>query len=857
MEHPGHRTGGFLRPRGGAVERWVASILLLIGLIGAIWSFLASRTSQDQLASNAELITFSDRLLSTVKDIEIGERGYVLIGSEDYLSPYTASLKLLDGDVDALRTRVGRAGADGARFDRIRDVAARRAELAAAIIQSRREGSLAAARERIADGSGKELMDQLRGEISSLQSAAQRRMEQARVSERNQTWVSAVAFIAILLAAGYFAYAGYLSRRESRHADEMLAEVIDNAPVGLAFVDGTKTLVHHNPSFAAVLDQPNVPLAGQSLSKIAPDFLADVRREIDKVLQAPQPKGSQPVEVTLQHGDNLKHLAANFFRVGLRNRGLSEIGVGVVVSDVTRQKLWEHELETARQMADAANRAKSAFIANMSHELRTPLSAVIGYCELLEDEIIELGQDDLLRDLAKINSNARHLLSLINDVLDLSKIEADKMEVHPVEFDVQSMLSDVEAATGSLVAKKRNKLIIHSTLSGTLYSDEVKIRQIILNLISNAAKFTENGTITLTFEQAEGPDWVRFSVADTGIGMSPEQLAGLFERFVQADASTTRRFGGTGLGLALTKAMATMLGGLVKVESTEGVGSIFTIEIPARYEKPVEQAPQVEEPSSRAPHLPLILVIDDDPSAREFLTRFLTREGYGVETAANGEEGLRKARDMKPLAVLLDVTMPGMDGWNVLRLIRADEEIAETPVLMQTVVDEQNFGYALGANDYLLKPIDRNRLREALSRFAPLEPVGSVLVVDDDEDALERVSAALEREGWSVISCSGGEAALEAMKTQTPAIILVDLLMPGMDGYAFVRAVRDEVAWKDIPIVVLTAEDLSTRRLRALENSTSRILQKGSMPLSDLAADLRRIADQASPSSSVPSPVTE
>lgn len=848
--------GGFLRPRGGAVERWVASILLVLGLMGAIWSFVASRTSQQDLTANAELITFSDRLLSTVKDIEIGERGYVLIGSEDYLSPYTASLKLLDGDVEALRARVDGARADKDRFARILDIATRRTRLAAVIVQSRREESLVAARERIADGGGKQLMDQLRGEIASLQSAAQRRIDQARISERNQAWVSGVAFVAILAAAGYFAYAGYLSRRESRHADEMLAQVIDNAPVGLAFVDAAKTLVHHNPSFAAVLDQPSESLAGQSLASVAPDFFADVRREIDKVLQAPQPKTAQPVELTLEHGDNLKHLAASFFRVGLRNRGLSEAGVGVVVSDVTRQKLWEHELETARQMADAANRAKSAFIANMSHELRTPLSAVIGYCELLEDEIIELGQDDLLRDLGKINSNARHLLSLINDVLDLSKIEADKMEVQPVEFDVQSMLSDVEAATGSLVAKKGNKLIINSTLSGTLYSDEVKIRQIILNLVSNAAKFTEDGTITLTVGQAEGPDWVRLAVADTGIGMSEEQVAGLFQRFVQADASTTRRFGGTGLGLALTKAMATMLGGMVKVESTEGVGSTFTVEIPARYEKPLEIAQETSQASSPAPDAALILVIDDDPSAREFLTRFLTREGYGVETAANGEEGLRKAREMKPMAVLLDVTMPGMDGWNVLRLIRADEEIGKTPVLMQTVVDEQNFGYALGANDYLLKPIDRNRLREALTRFAPLEPVGSVLLVDDDEDALERISTALEREGWSVISCSGGEAALEAMETHTPTIILVDLLMPGMDGYAFVRAVRDRDAWKDIPIVVLTAEDLGTRRLKTLANSTSRILQKGSMPLSDLAADLRRIAEASSPSSPASSPAT-
>lgn len=782
----------------------------------------------------------TERLLSTLKDIETGERGYVLIGSEDYLEPYTASLSALDGDLAAVDKGATELSAQAPDLTDLQRAVRQKTAFAASVVSARRQNGFETARSMLESGVGKRLMDDARREVASINRTAAGRVESARASEGRLILGAGLAFATVLLSAGFFAYSGYRSRQASRRADGLLAQVIENAPVGLAFLDERNQVLRPNRAFADALGQTPAALAGKALHVSSPAFFAAVSQEIARMRRQSARDLSAPIDVEVAGPDGDTHLAASFYRVG------DASGLGVVAVDMTRQRLWERQIEAAREEADAANRAKSAFIANMSHELRTPLSAVIGYCELLEDEIVELGHQSLLRDLGKINTNARHLLGLINDVLDLSKIEAQKMDIHATEFEVAAMLGDIESAIGSLVAKKHNVLRIEGETSGVVVSDELKVRQILLNLIGNAAKFTENGEIVLSVSRRdiEGRENIVFSVRDSGIGMTADQVANLFERFMQADETTTRRFGGTGLGLALTKALSIMLGGSISVASEPGVGSTFTVAFPARFEAALaddESLSPEAEAQAHGERGRVVLVIDDDPAAREFLSRFLVREGYEVETASNGEEGLRKVRGRHPIAVLLDVTMPGMDGWNVLREIRADPEIASTPVVMQTVIDEQTFGYALGATDYLLKPVDRARLREAMAGILPSASARSVLVVDDDGEARNRVAAALSREGWAVTSVDGGEAALEAMRRERPDIILVDLLMPGMDGYAVIRAVREEQAWRDIPIVVLTSEDLGSARLRALATTTSRIVQKGSMPLSDLAADLRRV----------------
>ena len=516
--------------------------------------------------------------------------------------------------------------------------------------------------------------------------------------------------------------------------------------------------------------------------------------------------------------------------------------------DVTGRKEAEEAVERARQAAEAANRAKSQFIANMSHELRTPLSAVIGYSEMLGEELEDIGQAALLPDLRKIEAAARHLLSLINDVLDISKIEAGRMTASAETFTVSDLLRDVSDSTGSLVEKKGNRFVLDTGAAGTadlgsMHQDQTKIRQCLLNLIGNAAKFTERGTITLTVRRhrEEGADWLSFAVADTGIGLTEEQIGRLFERFVQADDSTTRQFGGTGLGLAITRAFCRTMGGDIGVASTPGAGATFTIRLPATLRP--EDAP----PSEAEAHTPVepheqhetVLLVDDDPAARELLQRFLEREGFHVRSANDGRAGLTLARALKPRAILLDVEMPRMDGWAVLHAVRNDPDLAGTPVIMTSVVAEQGLGQALGATDYFVKPIDWDRLKGLMERYRPEAPEDArVLVVDDDADARERLRRSLGREGWTVDEAENGRIALERVSQARPSLILLDLMMPEMDGFGFLRALRARPDG-DVPVVVLTAKEVTAAEKESLNRQADRVIAKGSMSLAEIGRQLR------------------
>ncbi|KQT83800.1 response regulator [Aurantimonas sp. Leaf443] len=516
-------------------------------------------------------------------------------------------------------------------------------------------------------------------------------------------------------------------------------------------------------------------------------------------------------------------------------------------TDVTRQRAVEQELEAAKEAAENANRAKSQFIANMSHELRTPLSAVIGYAEMLEEEVEDLGEAHLLADLKKIEGNARHLLSLINDVLDLSKIEAERMDLYAETFAVEDVAREVASTVGSLLDKKNNELVLDLGANlGSAHTDQVKLRQCLINLLSNASKFTENGKVTLKARRApdDGRDWLTFEVSDTGIGMTPEQVEKLFQRFTQADASTTRKFGGTGLGLAITKAFCGLLGGDIGVRSHEGEGSIFTIRIPADVAEPkVDEEIKHLPDGSKGQSAGLVLAIDDDPNARELVTRFLSREGFAVRTASDGVSGLEMARAIRPNVIILDVTMPRMDGWAVLTELKADPVLAGIPVVMITVIDEHNLGYALGASDYLLKPVEWDRLKRVMSRYRA-DADALVLAIDDDADTLARFSTMMMRENLPVVTAPNGRIGLERVAERIPTLILLDLVMPVMNGFEFLQALRANPEWRTIPVVVLTSKDLTADEWRRLQSDADQILSKGEVALKDLAAEIRVIVER-------------
>ena len=492
------------------------------------------------------------------------------------------------------------------------------------------------------------------------------------------------------------------------------------------------------------------------------------------------------------------------------------------------------EIEDKSQQLQIANQHKSEFLANMSHELRTPLNAIIGYSEMLEEEAADLDQKTFIPDLQKINGAGKHLMSLINNVLDLSKIEAGKMDLYLENVEIVAMIQEVIATVKPLIEKNANSLQVHSADGlGQMRSDVTKVRQMLFNLLSNASKFTERGTITLRVgrEIVNGGEWISFSVSDTGIGMTAEQTSKLFQAFTQADTSTTRKYGGTGLGLAISRQFCHMMGGKITVESQPGEGSTFTIRLPAVVaESKAPVLPRAEETSFTTEQVsegtPMVLVIDDDPTVHDLVQRFLNKEGLKMIGARSGDEGIRLAKEMHPAVITLDV-------------LKADPAISEIPVIMVTIMDEKQMGYALGAADYLTKPIDWDRLAAILQRYECARPPCPVLVVEDDPVMREMLHRRLEKEGWKVIDAENGRVALERMTERQPDLILLDLMMPEMDGFQFLDEIHKREDWRPIPIIVVTAKELTAQDRQRLNGSVEKILQKGAYSREELIREVR------------------
>lgn len=499
----------------------------------------------------------------------------------------------------------------------------------------------------------------------------------------------------------------------------------------------------------------------------------------------------------------------------------------------------------AQIAAEAANRTKSTFLANMSHELRTPLNAIIGYSEMLVEEAEDLGEETMVPDLKKIHGAGKHLLSLINDILDLSKIEAGKMTLFPEDIDLRAMMADVTATIQPLVEKNQNRFVVDVPDDiGSMRADMTKVRQTLFNLLSNASKFTENGTITLEVrrETTEDGEFVRMRVIDTGIGMSPEQLSKLFRAFTQADPSTTRKYGGTGLGLVISQKFCQMMGGSISVKSTPGLGTTFTVELPA-----VMPTIATEDAGAAVPSLTQsrrVLVIDDDPDAVDLMRRKLAKVGFEVLSADSGILGLEMAHTHKPDAITLDVMMPGMDGWSVLTALKGDPETAHIPVIMVTMLQDRQMGFALGADDFLTKPVDSQKLRAVLVRHLQGEGA-QVLVVEDDPTNREMLVRILEKEGYKADQAENGSRALERIAVHRPGVILLDLMMPVMDGFEFLRILRENPEVRDIPVIIVTARDLSEADRERLHGSVQDIIQKGAMDRDHLVNEVASMLAQS------------
>ena len=947
-----------LIPRGR--EMALAAILLL-ACVGSVVAGRAIEARRDAANLRDVALTIeTERLLSALKDMETGERGFMLTGDPQYLQPYDAAMPVVLAQLPLLEGW-------GVTLDGLPAAVESEFAVARAGVEARRAGGLDGALQAMTSGRGKRSMDLVRVKVAAVQMEAADRTKR-RARQHGQDWLYALG--ALTLAGTIVTVAAYARRRrrEIRAAGTLLQDVLENAPIGLGLLDRSLHIRHMNRALAAMSSRTLGATVGASLWDAMPEWQDIFATKLERVLDGGRPIPNTEVQaIDPARPDQARQFLVSFYPVGGADRSSGTAGAGMVVTDITirnrlerrvreseerfrtltensasiiwttspagdflvEQRQWmaftgqswveavgmgwtdavhpedreayeqtwlravqsgtvyvgecrlrradgtwrhmavqgvavreeegairewvgthtditerrlaEEALAAARDAAEAANRAKSVFLANMSHELRTPLSAVIGYSEMLEEEMEDLGEPHLVVDLKKIESNARHLLSLINDVLDLSKIEANRMTSYAEDFDVVTVAREAAATVDALVQRKHNTLVLDLAEGlGSMHTDVVKLRQCLFNLISNAAKFTENGRITLAVTRAE--DWLVFAVTDTGIGMTEEQLGRLFQRFSQADESTTRNFGGTGLGLALTRAFCRLLGGEVHVASRIGEGTTFTLRLPRIMPEQAADGSGTGTDGDVQDSRRLVLVVDDDPAQRDLLTRFLTREGFTVATAADGRTGLEMARTLRPRAILLDVMMPQMDGWSVLTAIKADADLARIPVVMASFVNEPALANALGAADYVLKPVEWDQLASVMNRFRATE--GTVLVVDDDPDARSRLRTVLERNGWEVREASNGEEALAVFAEAPPLVILLDLTMPVMDGFSFLENLRERPGGGDIPVIVLSARDLSQGDRQRLQTA-DRVLQKGNMDLRALPGQLAELRNSA------------
>lgn len=644
---------------------------------------------------------------------------------------------------------------------------------------------------------------------------------------------------------------------EIRHQKQYFEALVQNSPVAIVIVDESAMVTSWNPAAERLFGYTPEEAIGKNVDDLVAQR-ADLRLEAASFSEyglgfMMGKEGREALDLILDERARYDDATGAFQAITKRTRKDGEVvdvellgvpvfvqgkrvGIYAIYHDIT-------ELQRARQQAIEANRAKSTFLANMSHELRTPLNAIIGFTRIVRRKGESSLPEKQLENLDKVLISAEHLLGLINTVLDISKIEAGRMEVQPSTFDLGPLV-DLVVATSQPLLKPGVRVSAHvSSELPRLNTDMDKVKQVLINLLSNAAKFTHQGEIKLS-ASSDG-HVVKVELQDSGIGIPQSALEHIFDEFQQADTSTTREYGGTGLGLSISRSLARLLGGDLTATSQLGIGSTFTFSFPAQYGAiAVPAQPEHLARVKPATGKPLVLAIDDNPDVIYLLKENLGEAGFEVLGVLDGEEGVHRACELQPFAITLDIMMPRKDGWQVLHDLKSDPRTRDIPVILVTIVDKKEMGFQLGAADYLVKPLDERAIVAALERLVHTQG-GQVphrlLVVDDDPNVAEMVRQLLGDTGYQIETAGDGEQALQLIQQAPPDAILLDLLMPRMDGFGLLGELSKSPQYKDIPIVVLTAKTLTAAERELLQTSVVKVIEKSGLKQELLVQHIQQV----------------